>query len=265
MKKFLIGIGVAVVVILLIILLVFGLTKGIAESGNRFFSLVKEGRIEEAYSSTAKEFRAATSEKELRDFLAKSSLDEFESASWSSRSISGKTGKLEGSINTQGGGVVPIEIEFVKEGGSWKILALRKTSAGLVQKEEEKERAPAKKEIPSDRAIINLANDTILILARDLNKNEYSDFYASIAKLWQNQTDKDALRNVFSGFASKKIDLTIIEGETPVFSQKPYIDDKGLLRLRGYYPTKPYTVHFELKYIYEHPHWKLIEIDIKTK
>lgn len=265
MKKILIGVVVAVAVVMLIILLVFGLTKGITESADQFFSLVKGDRIEEAYLSTSKEFKAATSENELRDFLANTNLDEFESASWSSRSISNNVGKLEGSIDTKGGGVVPLEIELVKEGGSWKILALRKASAGLIEKEAEEERTAAEKEVPSDKAIINMVNETILILARDINRNDFSAFYDFIAKIWQSQTDKDALRNVFSDFIDKKIDLTIIEKQTPIISEKPYIDNDGILKLTGYYATKPYMVHFELKYTYEHPQWKLIGINIRTK
>jgi len=265
MKKFLIGISVAVVVILLLILLIFGLTKGIVKSADQFFSLVKEGSIEEAYLSTAKEFQAATSEDELRDFLENSTLDEFESASWSSRSISGNTGKLEGSINTEAGGIIPVEIELVKEGGSWKILALRKTSAGLAEKETDKGKATAQKEIPSDQAISSMVNESILLLAGGINRDDFSDFYNSIAKIMQKQMDKDEIRGSFSKFIDEEIDLTIIENETPIFSDKPYIDDKGILRLSGYYATKPYTVYFDLKYIYEHPRWKLIGINIRME
>jgi hypothetical protein len=34
--------------------------------------------------------------------------------------------------------------------------------------------------------------------------------------------------------------------------------------MEGYYPTQPLKVNFKLKYIYEHPAWKLFGINVNV-
>lgn len=128
-KKILIG---CLVIGGLIVVIVFLLTSGLTKSANQFFSLIENGEIEKAYQSTSKEFQASISESEFESFLSGTSLIDFKSASWSSRSIENNIGELEGSIETKDGGVVPIKINLVKEEGKWKILSIEKTPGGVI-------------------------------------------------------------------------------------------------------------------------------------
>lgn len=266
------GILIVLVVIVAIVLVVMQATKGISRAADQFFALLKDGQVEEAYASTAKEFQAATSLDEFQAFLKSTAIGNFDRASWSSRSISNNTGKLEGSIHTKDGGVVPVELALVKEGGTWKILSLAKQVAGLAEKERAEEatkptgvETTTGKEIPSDQAIMDMVHESVYLLGDGLNHEDLSNFYGHISKLWQSQTDEASLRRDFQRFIDEKVDLTIMEKETPVLSEKPWIDDDGVLRLKGYYATKPYMVHFDLGYIYEYPQWKLFSIKIRIQ
>ncbi len=264
MKKWLIGLLVVLIVIVALVLLVFQATKGLTGASREFFSLVEKGKVEEAYISTAKEFQAATSLEEFRGFLEYTTLDKFEQATWETRSISGNTGKLIGSIKTRDGGVVPLEIDLVKEEGRWKILSLRKAAAGLAEKEKKGEEPAGEKQVPSDEVLSEMVNESVLLLGNAINRKDFSDFYNQIAKLWQSQTDEPSLRTAFQDFIEKQIDLTIVASESPVLSEKPFIDGDGVLNMKGYYPTRPYAVHFELRFLYEYPEWKLAGIHITT-
>jgi len=269
MKKWLIGIFVVLALVVVIVVVALQATKGVARSAETFFSLIREGKMEEAYNSTAQEFQASTSFETFRQFLEITTLKNFSRASWTTRSVNNNTGKLIGSIHTQEGGVVPVEIDLVKEAGQWKILSLTRKAGGLKEAKEKEEAAPsprtAAREIPSEEAIAMLINETVELLGEGINRNDFTDFYGHISRLWQSQTDEASLKEAFNEFISKKIDLTIVRGETPIISEPPYIDQDGILRLKGYYATQPYLVQFELGYLYEHPSWKLFAINVSTR
>ena len=118
------------VFVILIIAFVFYLTGDMVSSVDEFFSKVKAREFQGAYDDLASGFKANTSLDQLKSFLRSTSLDKYQSASWSSRSFENTVGKLEGSITTESGAVVPLLIQMVKEGGKWKIYGIRKASSG---------------------------------------------------------------------------------------------------------------------------------------
>lgn len=257
MKKILVVIVVILAVIAAIVAAVFYLTADVTRAGDSFFTLIRNGNAADAYRATAKEFQAATSEAQFLAFLKSSSIADFESAAWTSRSISNNVGELEGSIKTKGGGVVPVKIKFVKEGGKWKLLSIEKAAAGVVA-------GTGPPTVPADADMIALTDGSVLLLGRAVNANDFQGFYRASAKIWQNQTTPDALKEVFKSFIDQKIDLTVIEGRKPEYSEKAAIDESGRLILKGYYPVEPGRINFTLKYIQEEGQFKLIGINVST-
>ena len=154
MKKAMMVILIVVVLIAAIAAAVFYLTSNVTRAADSFFTLVRNGNTQAAYALTAQEFRAATSESQFAAFLKSSSIADYESATWNSRSISNNTGELEGSLKTKSGGVIPIKLKFVKEGGSWKILSIEKPSAGVL--------SPAgSPTVPPDAELIAMADNSL--------------------------------------------------------------------------------------------------------
>ena len=137
MKKFLkIIIGI-VVFIILVVVLVFYLTGDMVDAANSFFKAVKQNDIAKARGYLAEEFKAATDEKALKEFLSSSALLNFKETSWGERQISsGNRGELNGSVKTETGGTIPVRLTLVKESGGWKIYSLQKQTAGLTSKED---------------------------------------------------------------------------------------------------------------------------------
>jgi hypothetical protein len=266
MKKTLIIILVVFVVFVgSIILLALFLTSDIANSADEFFSTINNGNIEEAYQSTSKEFQAATSLEAFKSFLNSTAIASYESASWSSRSKENNIGKLEGSIKTKDGGVIPVKVQLVKEDNKWKILNINKTEGGLIKEEASEKDESQEKEIPARNELIEMTNRSVMSLAEAIVKDDFTDFYNSVSQLLQSQVSPGELRNKFKQFIEQNIDMRGIRSVTPNYSKEPYLDSSNLLILEGYYPTTPLQVHFNLKYIYEYPEWRLFGIYVTVK
>lgn len=258
MKKVLIGLVVVLVVIGAIILFVFYLTSGLTQSADRFFTLVREGKAKDAYLSASREFQASAPEEDFVAFLKKSTIADYESATWSSRSVANKIGELEGSIKTRAGGVIPIKLRLIKEDGKWKIHAIEKAAAGLVK-------TSAEPTVPAEDDLKAMTSRSVLLLARAINSKDFSEFYNATAKVWQSQTTPEALKENFIKYIEQNIDLTIVEGHSPEFSEKPSVDESGRLILKGYYPTQPSRLSFTIKFIRQESEWKLVGIYVSLE
>jgi hypothetical protein len=258
MKKILIVVSIVIAFVVLIVAGVFYLTSGITDTADRFFGSVKKGDMQAAAACLSEGFRASTPQETLESFLRSSGLNKYKDASWSDRSITGKTGEIEGSIETTDGGTIPIKIGFVKEKGGWKILSIQKVTAGLVSKGDEKT-------VPDESSLRSMTDNSLQEFARAVNKKDFTDFYNGLSELWKSQTTSENLRDTFKVFIDNNVDLTIVKQQTPVFSKTPEISSEGALELEGYYPTKPSTTYFKLTYIYEHPAWKLAGIRVTVK
>lgn len=261
-----------VLVIAVSVVSVFRMTSGLVDSADQFFLAVQEKDYSKAYSQLAEDFRASTDFQQFESFLQSTALVNYKSASWTSRSISGGTGELEGSVKTQDGGEVPIGVKLVKEKDDWKILSLVKEPAGLLGGEDRPSAfqgsaatAEATNQVPSQQKLNQTLKKSMLEFASAVNSRDFTNFHQGIAKLWQSQITKEELYNAFKTFSDQEIDLTVLQDIEPVFSNKPHINESELLVLKGYYPSQPSVVYFELLYLYEHPEWKLASIDLQLK
>jgi hypothetical protein len=259
MKKVLAVAAILIVIIVIVILLVFQMTSGVVEVADQFFAEVKAGNVANAYEHyLSEDFRAATTLEELESFLEKTALSNYSGASWSSRSISGDQGKLEGSIETADGGTIPITIDLVKENDEWKILSIYKPESGLVSDERTRE-------IPSDAELKELASASVHNLALAINNDDFKSFYNDISEFWRSQTTPAELKGAFKSFVEQQVDLTVLQGMEPVFSEPPALDENSSLVLKGYFASQPSMTYFDLSYIYEHPEWKLVGIAVDLK
>ena len=262
--------AILVVVAGIVIFIVFYWTGDLTRAADQLFVLIRDGRAREAYQSTAREFQAATSEEEFLAFLKTSALGEYQSASWSSRSVSGNTGELNGSIQTSGGGVIPIRIKLVKEGGAWKVLAIEKAAAGLQTPAPAEAAgtglgADAAARVPPADELAALANAAVLQLGRAVNSGDFAAFHQSTSRIWQNQTTAEALKQAFQPLIDQRADLTQIEGKTPEFTETAAIDDSGRLILKGRYSLPSGPLNFTLKFLSEDRQWKLLGIYVSPE
>jgi hypothetical protein len=121
-------------------------------------------------------------------------------------------------------------------------------------------------DVPEESELTSMVDSSITSFGKSIKKKDFSGFYKEIAHLWQKQTTPEQLETAFKDFLDKDIDLpAAIKDKDPVFNQKATIDSDGVLLVKGYYPTTPNRILFELKYVEEDEEWKLVGIHVNLK
>ncbi len=259
-KGCLIALGVAgglAVVGVIVVALVFGLTRGAAKAGDDFLALTSSGKIREAYESCSTTLKTQQSFEAFERAVQRLGLTEVTSASWSNREMKNDRVHLDGTGSTRAGGKVPLTMDLIKEAGNWKVVAVNVPAAGVAV-------AAGEAKMPSDSELRALALDSLLAFNEAVRADDFARFHEQISAAWQEQITAEQLATAFHDFTEKHIDIGGIKDVQPIFNEPPQIDSNGVLVLSGYYPAKPNRVVFRLKYVYEHPNWKLFGIKVNV-
>lgn len=124
--------------------------------------------------------------------------------------------------------------------------------------------AQAQNKVPSERALEALVKATLLSFNDANVTRNYSVFHAKLAKPFRDQFPVERLERSFRDFNKKHIDFDIIAALKPAYDPQPRVDDDGKLLVKGYFPTEPNHVYFDLKFIPSDGEWKLISINVKV-
>ncbi len=153
---------------------------------------------------------------------------------------------------------VKFRLTCLYEDNKWKLMGIN-VAAGAPE-------PPLGKalQVPPRSDLVKLVNRTMILLARSIKNEDFTQMYRSIASMWQKQTSEEELAGGFSAFVEKKIDLTEIQGKVPVFEDAPVIE-QGTLHVRGHYDLSKMKLTFDLKYWMEGSQWRLIGINVSTK
>jgi hypothetical protein len=240
-----------------LVVFVFGLTSGAVKSGEDFLGLIGSGKIAAAYESASATLKSQQTLDSFTQSVKGLGLTDYASASWSTREVKNDRAHLEGSVKTRAGGKIPLDMDLVKESGAWKVIYLSAPQSGVTA-------SGGGKQIPSDDKSKALILDSLLDFNKAVKDENFDNFHANISRAWQEQITAEKLKEVFRQFIDKKLNISSIQAVDPVLSEPPQINSDGLLILKGYYPAHPLKVNFQLKYIYEHPAWKLFGIQVNA-
>jgi hypothetical protein len=125
--------------------------------------------------------------------------------------------------------------------------------------------AASAQKAPGEKEAKALALDSLLAFNKAIEAEDFTGFHKQIAALWQAQVTPAKLKSIFQAFLDQDIDLSGVTTVEPIFTQRPAVDDDGVLVLQGNYPTTPVRIDFRLKYVYEKTAWKLIGIKVDAK
>ena len=103
----------------------FSTTQPLVDGSNDFLSLLGQGKIAEAYASTADEYRAQQDEASFTAAVKQHGLTEYASATWYNRKRNTSDGKVGGTVTTKDGGSKAVAIHLVEEQGKWKVAKVR--------------------------------------------------------------------------------------------------------------------------------------------
>ena len=124
--------------------------------------------------------------------------------------------------------------------------------------------AQAQNKVPSERALEALVKTTLLTFNDANVTGNYEVFHAKLSKPFREQFPVERLARRFQEFNKKHVDFDIIAALKPSYDPAPKVDDDGKLLVKGYFPTEPLQVYFNLEFIPSDGEWKLIGINVKV-
>jgi hypothetical protein len=214
---------------------IFWATHGIVVAADHFVALCSAGKLDEARALGAN---------------CPPKLVGAHQPHWSQRSRNNNNGSVAGGVTLRDGSDYPLTMMLIKVGGEWRIVDVGVSDA-----------APP---IPSDAELTKLAQTALIDFADAVAAKDFNAFWQKTAKLWQAQVTAAELQKIFSAFVDAQPPLDAVRKIEPVFEAPPAVDDKGVLRVRGYVPA-PRQIGFQLGWVYEHPSWKLMSISVTMK
>jgi hypothetical protein len=119
--------------------------------------------------------------------------------------------------------------------------------------------------MPTDDKLIILINSALIALSQANATGNYTVLRDMAAPGFQRANSPERLAQLFSKLRSRNLDLTPILLFQPKLYQRPVINDKGMLRMRGFFPTSPERVSFDLIFQPAQGRWRLYGISANTQ
>jgi len=257
MRKLKIFISIVVILFSFVYFLVFiQLTKEIRGLTNLFLNYAKKGEFTKAYQLTSKKFQRSNSLEDFKIFILENDFIDYKGLSLAKTYFVWKEkGQFKGKIKTKKGQSVPIQLNFEKREGAWKIVFIG-TSKGVIGEREIKE-------VPKKDELGNLVQATMDLFVESIAKNDFSEFYESISESWKKQITKEEISSGFQNIINSGADLSFVRETNPVFTKEAFVDKYGILTIEGKYSKESRSLSFVLKYVFEGTEWKLFGIEIK--
>ncbi|MBI3195953.1 MAG: hypothetical protein HYZ40_00305 [Rhodospirillales bacterium] len=123
--------------------------------------------------------------------------------------------------------------------------------------------ADAQTKVPAERPLEALVKSALLSFNDANLTGNYSVFHAKLSKPFRQQFTVEKLKETFKEFNEKSIDIDIVAAMKPTYGPAPAIDGDGKLNVKGFFPTDPTRVNFDLSFIPSDGEWKLISLNVK--
>ena len=146
------------------------------------------------------------------------------------------------------------------------LLMLSATSGGLA---EQKEKAAVASPAPPALSVtveqaLYLIRSTLLTLNDANRTGNYTVLGDLAAPSFQAKNTAADLAQVFSDLRRRNFDLFSVALAAPQLSAPPALDGNGLLRLTGFFPTRPLQINFDLLFQNAGGQWRLFGISVAT-
>jgi hypothetical protein len=117
--------------------------------------------------------------------------------------------------------------------------------------------AQAQNKVPSERTLEVLVK-TSLLSFNDANvTGNYTVLHDKLSKPFRQEYPPEKLKETFKEFSE------LIAALKPTYEPPASIDSEGKLVVKGYFPTEPIRVNFNLAFIPSDGEWKLIRLNVK--
>lgn len=96
----------------------------------QFFTLLGQEKTAEAYATTASELQEQQSEEEFTEMVNRLWLWKYQASMFLDRRVEKDRATLKGTVTLSDGVVLPMVVQLVKEGETWKVLSIDSPQVG---------------------------------------------------------------------------------------------------------------------------------------
>ena len=145
--------------------------------------------------------------------------------------------------------------------GRWRLFGIGINPTGPVQAKALPTGMP---ELPDSATMLSLIRGSIIALNQANMTGNYAVLRELTAPGFQQQNSVDHLATVFAEMRAEQIDFAPVAVIEPRLVQAPAIDERGIVRLTGFFPSKPEQVNFDLTFQIVDGQWRLLGIGLNT-
>lgn len=118
--------------------------------------------------------------------------------------------------------------------------------------------------MPDAEKIVLLLRTTLITLNDAIQTGNYTVLRDKGAPGFREVNSAARLSQSFSDLASKNVDLSVVTVLAPQLTEPPGLDQqKGMLHLKGYFPSSPVQINFEVLYQSVAGHWQLFGLSVQ--
>jgi hypothetical protein len=241
-----------------------------------FFDQIHEGKFAPAFESTTFTFQE---QQTLKFFIERLRDYELTDSKVALSPLPGepaeaKMAKFNVEVTRNNGQKYTLVLTMQREKAAWRVFSLRTPRdprTGVSDNLFTMIGRPvalsygATKKVPDDATVRRLVHQSMVLFSDAIQTQSFWEFYEHASAAWQKELTEQKLANAFHSFIEREVNMSGIVDLQPVFDVPPEINSEGYLVVTGHYPTKPYEVHFTLRYIYELPEWKLLGLNCHLK
>ncbi|MEO8318823.1 MAG: hypothetical protein ABI561_10920 [Bradyrhizobium sp.] len=140
----------------------------------------------------------------------------------------------------------------------------RKEPAKPVEQTSSKAPAAPQLVVPDAQGLAVLIYNSLIALNHANLTGNYSVLRDLAAPEFQKRNSPKQLAATFADMRARNVNLSPIVLYQPKLARDAAIDDKGFLRMAGFYETQPLQVHFNLVFQPVAAVWRLFEISVWT-
>jgi hypothetical protein len=251
-KKIFLILGGIVVVIAAIVGIVFYATSGITRTADQFFAKAHSGDMAAVYAMTSAELRNTADADALAAFIKDNRFDKVAKTSWSSRSIENNVGTLDGSVTLDDGGVIPLRMQLVSEGGEWKVSLIKLAEAGVS--------GGGAGDVPPDNEVANLVTFHTGVFLDGVKQNDVSYF----KQFWVDDVSEDELKKLVATMRQAPDAVEALRDVRPVVEQARALDNGGF-QADGYLESPRWRYDYTYQFVRPAGDWKLLSFEYKLR
>jgi hypothetical protein len=162
---------------------------------------------------------------------------------------------------TAASGQVAFELVYEMIGSRWRLFGIGVKPTG---KNEARLVAADKSALPRPADLLVLIRNHIIALNQANLTGNYSVLHDMAAPGFQQANSLDKLRSVFAVLRDRQIDLAPVAVIDPKLSRPAAVDQNGMLRLTGFFPSEPERVNFDMAFQIAGGQWRLFGVGLNT-